>query len=298
MSAYGEKGDTTDEEVSVGVRSAWKDGNGNVYKDYLYHLANELNPIVPGQNPFVRLMSNESLVERKVFHMAEETIVDSTATTGTYSTADDATEWNGLDVIKLLSETLGISVNPKVNTFREFQIAMESAGGAMDATPSKEDVVTEPVPVETPEDVTLSHSRAIQPKKLVGRIGSHQDSKLESLVYRLSANVESLTKRLDANQKNEAKSSYHSEVDRLISANAITPADGANLKSEADKAGVYLMSHLGIVGSRAKGGAVPVGGRGAKLLAANAPREDADNTDAERQKAAGERLMAAMGLRN
>jgi len=303
LSTYGSNpGDITEEKVSVGVADTWVDGQRRQYRDFCFHVANELNPIMSGQGPFVRVLSGRHRLKGRVYLMADnattDTPVDSGSTSGSsssYTTADDATVWEGKDVLAILAEQCGIEVDPEVDTFKEFRLAMKGFAKGMKGpeTPAESEV-GEPLNVEVPADATvMSHSRVTGSGK-----GSAPASGLETLVRRLSANVENLTKRFDANQKNEAKSSYHSEVDRLISANAITPADGANLKSEADKAGVYLMSHLGIVASRAKGGAVPVGGRGAKLLAANAGREDADNTTEERQKAAGERLMAAMGLRN
>lgn len=296
LSTYGSNpGDITEEKVSVGVADTWVDGQRHQYRDFCFHVANELNPIMSGQGPFVRVLSGRHRLKGRVYLMADnattDTPVDSGSTSGSsssYTTADDATVWEGKDVLAILAEMCGIEVDPEVDTFKEFRLAMKGFAKGMKGpeTPAESEVGEVP-DMETPADAMMSHSRVANRKVAT-------DPGYSEVIRRLS-HIET---QLKTSKQNEAKSSYHSEVDRLISANAITPADGANLKAEADKAGVYLMSHLGIVASRAKGGAVPVGGRGAKLLAANAGREDADNTSEERQKAAGDRLMAAMGLRN
>lgn len=229
QASFGKPGEVTHQEVSVEVCEPWQDGAGNIYDVCLTHLANVINPVVTHQGPFRRLLS-KSPVRR--MRMAEEAAADSGSAVDT--TVDTVKELKLFLKGKTGEEPKGITAADDATEISVAEVAamlLAYMGGEEEAVEPPEE------PAEIPGDPAMMAQAS------------------------LAEQVVALKRQLAAVQVNE-RDTYHSEVDLLVSANHLTPAEGKAIKSAADRAKTYQMSLLAPY-RRLKSGALPTQRRAA-----------------------------------
>lgn len=259
--SYGAAGENTSQEVSVEVQENWMDGAGNVYPIALTHLANVINPVVTGQKPFKRVLSLRK--PKRIIRMADETkpgnSVDGEGTGGNIAFAN---------VVAMLEKYFEVTVPDSVTD----EPTLDAFLAGLITTPGEE-VAEEETPAE---DVTGGDLAGIESSPMY---------------MSLKRKLDSATKRLALVEKSE-KDAFHSEVESLVTDNHLTPADGKEIRAEADRCKSYSLSLLKPYRRLAKN-AVHLGGV-AKQLGAGAT-EGGKSEEAEKAvKARQEQLMKTM----
>lgn len=249
--SFGDKpGDTSSQEVSVEVYEPWEDGAGNRYPIALTHLANVINPVVTGQQPFKRILS----LRKKVRRMAEETVAEDTGE----EIASAAVSLDAL--LSKLATALGVPVPDTVvdeaSLFAWLDGLMTTPGEeetAEDAA-AVEEISSDVVPVPTDSPMYMS----------------------------LKKQNDDLRRRLALVEKSE-REAYHAKLDQLAKDNKITPAEARQYKADADAIKTYRLSLLAPL-DRLTGTAVHTGGV-AKRMGAGSQEGGHDKGPMTRERA-------------
>lgn len=258
--------DTKNQKVSVDVRP-WVDGKNNQYPLRLKHLAIVVHPIVGGQGPFVRQLSQ---IQPGAKQMAKEKQLAE-------GDGVDTNSWN-FDEVKELLGKFGITLPDSATTKEAVMAVADALSGAGQAEE------------ETPEEMPMDAAA-----NLAANPAGANPLQLSTALRTLGKGYKLATTQLAQNEaaaKAVAKSNFETALTGHVSRGAITEAE----RQAAIAAGAshgYQLATIQYMDRIPANAALPVGQGKARQLATNAPprtgAESARPTD-EECKATAERL--------
>ena len=258
-------GDLVRHEVSVEVTDNFVDGAGRRYPLALTHIACVLHPVVPSQGPFRRLTLSAKETPMTKEQTKSEENPASEKSTETHD-ADNATELAVAEVVQLMNDYFAAGISDDVNTVKELRLVLKTIGGdELESDAGTESFVDSSSPKESADSPLVA-----------------------SLRRQLTETRKQLAVTIDS-RRNEQRTIYLAELDRLVSENRITPASRKEIAAVADKTRVYSLSLLTPYRSLPSN-ALP-NSRRASLGANGSSSQSNEHADASRQ-----RLLTGMGL--